>query len=96
MAKHNEGKRQKVKQRKAREAARYICLSCEDPFLAYTCKLCSQKIIDCCSACHKELAHGIITPQFIRPQFGGRTDNWETDESYDGYGANAKRALEGD
>jgi hypothetical protein len=55
-----------------KKAEKCVCVSCEDTFVAFKCKRCFEKVImDRCKECHAEIAHGIITPQFIRPQFGG-------------------------
>ena len=72
MAKRNEGKRQRVGQRGAREASMRLCVSCEDHFTPYPCKVCEKEtVMDRCRLCHNEIVHGIIKAQYIRPHFGG-------------------------
>lgn len=82
--------------RPARKRVDEKCFSCGDP-LATECKICgpSARLIYC-KECHLEIVHGKITPQFMRSQFGGGRDPWWDDEAYDGWGQNARRALEGD
>ena len=76
-----------------RQAVR--CKHCDTEIKSWDCERCHKRVTDQCKLCHGELVHDIIVPQFMRPQFGGKSDPaWADDEDAGGYGAIARRAME--
>jgi len=71
----------------------FVCQSCGDHFKVVHCKRCNRLIIDRCGCCHREKVHGIIVPQYMRPQFGGGSAGPRDDDANGGL-SNARRALE--
>ena len=73
----------------------YVCGSCSEWFKGYDCDVCKKSIRSHCEECHKELVHDIITPQFMRPQFGGGSASRKpVDPEGDWGNENAIRILE--
>ena len=76
------------------EGDRSRCKSCGDDYDVYKCKDCRNLVIGRCKECHDELEHGIITEQYITPQFGGGRAIREDDGGP--WQQNAVRKMEGD
>ena len=48
-----------------------LCRHCDEEYTVYECPPCKKEIRGACKACHNEVVHDIIKPQFMTPQFGG-------------------------
>ena len=69
------------------------CKHCDGLYSVFTCETCKKTIRGVCKECHDEVIHGVITPQFMNPQFGGIDARMDDDGGP--WQQNAVRDMEG-